>query len=161
MSNLVLAKKDIVTDTNEDSAFYGKQGEVVRVYPNGTVMVRFPVFMLPLGLFMPWEAEVPVNKGYKKHELLKLQKNDNWNEKAKIEWRIKRVWRHMCSVYHLPHKTLTETECCGIKDCTQKPIDWALINFVGTVFVIAMCKNHHNQWNNRALEYLPKLKIDN
>lgn len=77
MSNLI--KGDIVTDTDYVSRFFNKQGQVSRVYANGTVMVRFPAASLPDHYFDFNEERHDLTISFKGDEATFLRKDKDWD----------------------------------------------------------------------------------
>jgi len=153
-----LKKGDIVTDTSEKSCFCGKQGKVIRVYKNGTTIVRFPLSMIPLGLYLPWEEKKPTNITYSSSKRRDLRKDDNWDEKAIILYEVKRLFLHMAHTVCFRNKPFQENTECDIKKCGKKAVGRSLINYFGTVYTFDLCRKHQKEWHGRCTEELPEKK---
>lgn len=157
MSTAKLTKGDIVRDTSTDDKFYNKQGEVVRVYTNGTVVVRFPVFMIPEYLF--WnEKKKPITITYKGEEADVLVREDHWDEEALTVWRAEQIWPKFHHSVYTMREPFKEGSECMVAECKETAIKRGLINFVGSVYPVDMCAEHCERWDEKAVENFPELK---
>ncbi len=154
----MLEKGDIVKDTSSDSVFYGKQGEVVRVYSNGTTMVRFPVFMIPSHMYV-WDNErKPITVWYKGKEVDDLVVEEHWDEEALTIWRAEQIWPRFHHSVYVNKEPFREGSECMVADCMNVAIKRGLINFVGGVYPVDMCQDHCDCWDEKAVETFPDLK---
>lgn len=74
-----LAKGNFVTDLDPESLLEGKQGIVSRVYPNGTVSVRFLAATVPESYFGWGEEPHDIFISYSGEETKYLRKDEEWN----------------------------------------------------------------------------------
>lgn len=151
-----LKKGDIVTDTNDDSHFCGRQGMVIRIYSNGTAVVRFPIHMIPLGFYMYWEEKKPINVTYQGIKLDGLRKESDWDEKAFLQYETKRLFGRMFHSTYFHKKTFQKGIGCNIKECDKKAIGRSLINCFGTVYSFDLCRKHQKEWHGKCVEELPE-----
>lgn len=158
MPDVKLVKGNIVKNNLDDSTLYGKQGEVIRVYSNGTVIVRFPVFMIPSYLFWHNEERRPINVTFKGDEVADLLLEDHWDEQALTVWRAEKLWpRFHHSVCWL-EKPFEQGSKCTVKGCEKTALKRGLINYVGSVYPVDMCAEHCKRWDEKAVEDFPVLK---
>lgn len=151
-------KGNIVKDTSDESHFFGKQGEVCRVYPNGTAVVLFPLFMIPSYLFCWSEKKKPIYVTYKGDDLDDLVLEDHWDEGALTVWRAEQIWlRFHHSVYSMK-EPFREGSPCMVEGCEETATERGLINVWGTVYPIDMCPEHLERWHAKAVEVGPDLK---
>ena len=149
---------DIVTDTNKDSRFYGRQGKIIRIFSNGTIIVRFPIYMIPLCFYMYWEEKKPINVTYRGIKLVGLRKESDWDEKAFLQYETKRLFGRMFHSTYFHKEPFQKGSGCTIKECDKKAVGRSLINYFGTVFTFDLCRKHQKEWHGRCTEELPEKK---
>ena len=156
---VTLARGDIVQDTDEEeSGYYGKQGEVTRVFPNGTVMVRFPVFMIPLGIFGYGEKVRPVSIAYKGNDSANLKKVEHYDQGVLTEHLVEKMFPNMWHSIRYHSTPFVDGIACEVEGCEEMAVGRSLINYVGTVCTLDLCAKHRKQWHGMCTESFPTLK---
>lgn len=160
MSDNVLEKGDIVKDTSEESNYYSKQGKVVRVYANGTVMVRFPDFMVPDYLFYYGEEKSSRVVGYRGDEVSTLQQEEQFDQGELYQHVAKKQFgSHMWLRVLYPKEASKKNSECRVEGCCRPAYrERSLINYVGSVHVLDLCLVHRREWHGICTEGFPELK---
>jgi len=157
MSDVMFVKGDIVTDTDMESSFCDKQGQVSRVYPNGTVIVRFPAHMVEMPVWSD-ENPKPISIAYRGTDVDHLRKDKCWRQLELVQYEAKKIYGHMFHSLNYFRGPFKEGTPCQIEGCDEPAIGRSLVNFVGTIYSFELCKAHKKEWHGIITEGFPDLK---
>ena len=158
MNATTLTKGCIVTDINDENNFHNKQGEVSRIYPNGTVIVRFPVFMIPDHTLFPGEKPKARSMTYRGDEVNDLRMDEDWDQGALAQYEAKKLFPHSCFQIRYDPKPFQEGTVCQLEGCDEVAVGRSMVNYVGTAFTVDLCEKHRKEWHGMCTECFPDLK---
>lgn len=149
--NALLETGNVVTNLNESSHFWNKQGKVIRVSPNGWIMVQY-LAKLIYGYFEPWE-KIPkyIQVGYRGADVQHLRKDAGWDPSVTAEILFSRTAGR---VKILKKGFSTEADCM-IKSCPKKSAKRIMVNILGTAYQADACAQHAKEYHGRLTEEFP------
>ena len=96
--------------------------------------------------------------GSNNKEVKFLRKDKGWNQCDFVEYEAKKLFGKMWhSIRYKPEPFVVGTPC-NIRNCPEDAVGRSLINFLGTVYTLDLCKTHKKEMHGMNTESFPELK---
>lgn len=151
---MALSPEDIVTDLDNESVFFGKQGRIIKIqlrfWGEPEVIVWFDRKDCPDNFFLGDEDNHEEGV-YVEHQLHFLEKNEDWEPDIYARRFFGTHWHTTCKNIH----PLTPEKLCQVSKCSSYQSKTIWFNIWGSVCNAHVCTEHARAYHRMCGDSFP------